>query len=58
MKIKESEIFNDIFMFIKVYKIILSLSSVMMTNEQCWTKGQISTAVAKDIRPTATVAEV
>ena len=25
---------------------------------QCWTKGRSSTAVAEDLRPTATVAEV
>ena len=31
MKIKESEIFNDIFMFIKVYKLILSLPLIFIT---------------------------
>ena len=42
-----------IFLGVQEYKVLLYIGGI-----QCWTEGQSSTAVAEDLRPTATVAEV
>ena len=38
--------------------VIHKLHTSMHYGQQCWTEARSSTAVAKDLRPTATVAEV